>query len=402
MNRKSNQSLIQCWPFVGVFATAVALGGCQKQEAGDSAGPEATATQPINSVAKPAAILDCPLRDTPFSVETPVLDLLLSPAARAVVEEQYPGALDKLPPQIMKTEPPSFGAIVSVEKMFGMLRIPSDNLDALNNRLAQVKVTDADRKARCARYDNDDPGFSLGDEAIQVLVFEKINGFDHGPSVTAATEAIRQMAEAMGWGVAVTSKGGAFSPETLSKFDAVVWNNNSGDVLTLSQRKALEDYINRGGGFLGIHGAGGDPVYYWDFYVEQLIGARFIGHPSDPQFQDADLRVEPTPTEIAGSLAPGWNMKDEWYSFAQSPRSNGAHVVITLDESTYIPEGYGQDLRMGEDHPIVWTRCIGAGRSVYSAIGHRPEVYQVAENLTLLRDSLVWAAGKGENNCSAE
>lgn len=348
-------------------------------------------------------LLDCPLRDTLYSADIPVIDLLLNDRARALVDEFYPGIFAKLPPRMLRTEAPSFGAIISLDSLVDMVRMSKDKLPELNARLAELEVTDADRRARCARYDNDDPGFKLGDEAIQVLVFDKINGFDHGPSVTAATDAIRKLAGELGWGVAVTNKGGAFRPANLSKFDVVVWNNNSGDVLTLSQRDAFENYIRNGGGFLGIHGSGGDSVYFWDFYVDKLIGASFIGHPADPQFQDADLHVEASPSGIAESLVSGWTMNDEWYSFAESPRNKGVDVVLTIDESTYVPEGYGaQNLRMGVDHPIVWSQCVGKGRAMYSAIGHRPEVYQVAENMMLLKGGLVWTAGQGKTRCAIE
>ena len=101
-------------------------------------------------------------------------------------------------------------------------------------------------------------------------------------------------------------------------------------------------------------------------------------------------------TGIGAALQPGWTMNDEWYSFGNNPRDSGAQVLATLDEGSYTPVGRGgQDLRMGEDHPIAWTKCVGKGRAMYSAIGHRPEVYHIPENLLLLRDALVWAAGDG-------
>ncbi len=122
----------------------------------------------------------------------------------------------------------------------------------------------------------------------------------------------------------------------------------------------------------------------------------------EPQFQSARIQVEENAGNIAVDLMPGWTMKDEWYSFAGNPRDRGADVVATLDEATYIPEGRGgQDLRMGEDHPIVWTQCVGKGRSLYTAIGHRPEVYHIPENLILLRDGLRWAAGQGQSGCNS-
>lgn len=349
----------------------------------------------LNAFAGDDQLLDCPLRDAPFSIDSPLVDLLLSPAATALLEEALPGMLENMPPHMSRTEAPTFAAIVSARTLGRMARLPAQNLEALDEKLSGLEVTDTDRVARCARYDNEAPTFEPSEAETRVLVFHKINGFDHGPSVTAATHAIQALGEQLGWDVVVTDKGGAFNPDTLSAFDAVIWNNVSGDVLTLSQRAAFEDYINGGGGFLGIHGSGGDSVHFWEWYVDTLIGARFIGHPTDPKLQVAQIGVEEHPDGIGEALLPGWSMSDEWYSFAGNPRDGGAQVIATLDESTYQPVGRGgQDLRMGEDHPIAWSRCVGEGRALYTAIGHRPEVYHIPENLLLLRDALAWVAGE--------
>ncbi|MYM62792.1 ThuA domain-containing protein [Pseudomaricurvus sp. HS19] len=348
---------------------------------------------PVTSLA--AEIIDCPLRDAPYSVELPFIDILNNPQAKAIAESKLPG-ISGLPEMMTRTEVPSFGTIMSLRNIAGMLRAPGETVEAIDAELAKLEVTDADRMSRCKRYDADLQKLPVADAKARLLVFTKINGFDHGPSVTAATEAIRKIAEQQGWAVTVSNNGGIFTPAILQQFDAVIWNNVSGDALTLSQRKAFEDYINGGGGYVGIHGSGGDTLYLWDWYANTLLGARFIGHPADPQFQDARINVEATSSGIGKSLMPGWNMEDEWYSFRESPRLNGADVIATLDESTYVPVGYsGQDLRMGEDHPIVWSRCIGAGRAFYSAIGHRPEVYQDANNLSLIQQALTWATTDG-------
>jgi type 1 glutamine amidotransferase len=200
----------------------------------------------------------------------------------------------------------------------------------------------------------------------------------------------------------VTDKGGAINPATLKQFDVIVWNNISGDVLTLTQRKALQSWMEKGGGFIGMHGSAGDPVYFWDWYADTLIGARFIGHPMAPQFQDARVKLEPSKSGIGRDLGAGWTMNEEWYSFKTSARANGANVIATLDESTYSPVGMmKQDLRMGADHPIVWNRCIGKGRSFYSAIGHRPEGYSEPNHVKLIDQAITWAAGKGASVCKA-
>lgn len=257
-----------------------------------------------------------------------------------------------------------------------------------------MKVTEADRTARCARYDNERPRFDLSAGKPRILVFEKINGFFHAEAVPAAREALKAMAARKGWAIATTDKGGVIAPTSLRKFDVVIWNNNSGDVLTLSQRRALRQYIESGGGFVAIHGAGGDPAFFWDWYADGLLAARFKGHPMAPQFQDARVNVEARDHPIAAALPREWTMNDEWYSFSNNPRKSGATVILTLDESTYKPAGImNQDLRMG-DHPIAWANCIGRGRAFYSAIGHRAESYKEPNHLALLESAINWTADR--------
>ena len=177
----------------------------------------------------------------------------------------------------------------------------------------------------------------------------------------------------------------------------VIWNNVSGDTLTLSQRRAFEDYMNNGGGFLGIHASAGDSVYFWDWYRDVLIGAQFIGHPGDDNwFQDASLDVTHHDTGVADGIPARWELNDEWYSFSESVSTKGYDIVMAIDESTYVP---GKKLEMGEDHPLVWTHCIGDGRAMYSAIGHRKEVYQAEYNITLLKNGMRWTAGQGKDTC---
>jgi len=96
-----------------------------------------------------------------------------------------------------------------------------------------------------------------------------------------------------------------------------------------------------GGGFVGIHGAGGDPRYEWRWYVATLLGAQFTGHPLAPQFQTATICVEPTGDLATAHLSGEWIRTDEWYSFESSPRATGARVLATLDERTYRPRCSG-------------------------------------------------------------
>lgn len=349
----------------------------------------------VASFSAPAAmarpVTDCPNRDAPLSADSPLIDVLLSPAARALLDRQMGGRLDKAPAQFFGTKTPTFAAILTMKEAARFTGMKPETIAAFDAELRKLPVTAAEKLARCARYDNDVPKFDLPAGKPRLLLFEKINGFKDVPSVEAANAALRAMAERKGWALAVTDKGGAFNPRTLGQFDAVIWNNISGDVLTLSQRKAFKRWMEAGGAFVAMHGSAGDPAYFWDWYPDRLLGARFAGHPMNPQFQEARIAVNAA-HPLAKGLPVEWRMTDEWYSFRSNPRAAGAQVVLTLDESTYKPDGMGQNLRMGDDHPLAWTNCIGKGRMFYSAIGHRPETYSEPNHVTLLESAITWAA----------
>lgn len=351
------------------------------------------ATQAAAQGSKP--VTDCPLRNMPFSAATPMIDILLSNQAKAAVEQVVPGRISKLPAEFMGTRAPTFAAIMDLNAAASLLRFTPEQVAEMDRRLRQVPVTAADKVARCARYDNERAALPFTKGKTNILVFDKVNGFYHKEAIPAARKAMQALADSKGWSVAFTDKGGSINPATLRQFDAIVWSNVSGDVLTLSQRRALEQYVKRGGGFVALHGSGGDSTYFWKWYADELIGAYFTGHPTTQQFQDARLVVTNPQHPVAAGLPSEWNMKDEWYSFRESPRKTGADVVVTIDESTYKPIGLGnQDLRMGSDHPIAWSKCVGRGRAFYSALGHRAESYMQPQVVQMLGSAVSWAADR--------
>lgn len=323
------------------------------------------------------------------------MDIMLSETASAVVNQHMNGVLNSLPESYASKQAPSFSAILNLENIGGMAGIPSEKLQSLDHELQGLPVSDSDRKARCARYDNERPAFVIPDGHPKILVFEKMTGFRDGPSVTAAAKLLREMGEQNNWGMVFTDKGGVMHPKVLRQFDLVIWNNNSGDVLTLSQRKAFIDYIETGGGYVGIHGAGGDPNYFWDWYTDTLLGTNFIGHSSDPQFQQATVHMEADPFGInSAGNRQSWQLTEEWYSFRPNPRSTGSTIVATIDESMINTISYrGQNIAMGDDHPIAWARRLGKGRAFYSAIGHVPDVYADPNHKALLLRGITWASG---------
>ena len=190
-----------------------------------------------------APVSDCPLRDAPFSTASPLIDILLNPQARAIVDRELGGRLSQMPPVFMGTEPPTFAAILTPREAGRFVQVDDAGLARLDTALRALPVTDADKVARCARYDNDPLAVSLPPGRPRVLLFEKINGYRDGPSVDAAHAAVLAMARRKGWTLVTTERGGAFTPETLGQFDVVLWNNISGDVLSLAQREAFKFFF---------------------------------------------------------------------------------------------------------------------------------------------------------------
>jgi hypothetical protein len=86
-------------------------------------------------VARPAAarpVTDCPLRDAPFSIDSPLVDILLSPAAKAVLERAAPGRFSKLPERFAGTTPPTFAAILSLREGGAMTGIKPEAMPAID------------------------------------------------------------------------------------------------------------------------------------------------------------------------------------------------------------------------------------------------------------------------------
>jgi hypothetical protein len=247
-------------------------------------------------------------------------------------------------------------------------------------------------------YESVPPALPARLPAPAFLVFSKTNGYVHEEAIPAGIAALAEIARERGWSSFATANGAVMNDADLARFAAVVWNNTSGDTLTDAQEAAFRRYVEGGGGFVGIHGAGGDPSYEWAWYPEMLVGARFTGHTLSPHFPRATLHVEDPGHPATRGLPAAWSREEEWYTFAASPRARGVRVLLRLDESSYRARGFG-DAPMG-DHPIAWCHCVGRGRALYSALGHRASAFAEPEHRAFLAGALAWAAGL-EGSCDS-
>jgi type 1 glutamine amidotransferase len=124
-----------------------------------------------------------------------------------------------------------------------------------------------------------------------------------------------------------------------------------------------------------------------------------------PQFQTADVVVEHHQHPVMGGLPNIWQHEEEWYSWEESPRAEGFNILATIDEDSYSPVqnfmGNTRDLRMG-DHPVVWSNCVGKGRTVYAAMGHKAEAFEQAQFRKVIANALEWLIDAPEQGCSVQ
>ena len=268
---------------------------------------------------------DCPAAFRPYSTAgTPLQDLMLNPAAKEVVDRDLPGFLSGLPPILTGSKPPTLADVLTIRIMSAeFTAVPESTLAKLDKDLAAIPLTRESAIARCARYDH--APFALPEKLTHpaILVSSKSNGFRDNPSVDAGKGALQGMADREHWSLFFTDNAAVFNTADLRHFDAVVWNNVSGDVTTKSQRRDFKTYVEHGGGFAGFHGSGGDPFVDWDWYVDTLIGARFLSHPMSPQFQAAKVKVDDAHNPVVQNLQPEWTMTDEWYLLQIKPARQG-------------------------------------------------------------------------------
>ncbi|MGW4479450.1 ThuA domain-containing protein [Rhodococcus triatomae] len=267
-----------------------------------------------------------------------------------------------------------------------------------------------------------------------ILVYTHAAGFVH-PSIPAAVQSLSMLSDRETFQMTTTDDPAMFTNEELSKYDALVFVNTTGNILPEeSQRDALEHYIRNGGGWLGVHAASdmGSLTEDWPWYRD-LVGASFKGHtrahywrdgeiglagwvyegllseaPADAElFEAAHMRHitwEPALVynEDPGSAAMrGWPEEtirsDEWYGFQTNPRER-AHVLASLDEDSY--DAHLGDMGPGAaDHPIAWCHGYDGGRSIYTGMGHSAAAWSDPQFLSHVAGSIKMATGTAPFNC---
>ncbi len=149
----------------------------------------------------------------------------------------------------------------------------------------------------------------------------------------------------------------------------------------------------RGGkGFIGAHCASLTFYNYPDY--GDLLGGYY--RRSIRQNAIGVLKVEDPNHPATKMLGGSWPLVDEFYHFgtapwdAARPKDNidvlfgnhipmgfsrdRVHVLLSLDTEKTNIEGM-PDVVKGGDYPQAWTRSYGQGRSFYTSLGHRDDIW---------------------------
>jgi type 1 glutamine amidotransferase len=216
-----------------------------------------------------------------------------------------------------------------------------------------------------------------------ILIYSGTTGYRHD-SIPAGINAVMAIARKRGLDVVATENPSVFSEDSLNRFRAIVLlscttdpKNPRSEWLVGDRRKALQQFVRRGGGIVAIHAAA-DSHYYWPWYG-RLIGARFARHP--PGTPRGIVHVTARANPAVAGLPVTARRKDEWYYF--DDYDSTSRLLITLD-----PASIGE--KDVNPNPLSWLRVVDGGRVFYTAMGHTKESYSDPYFLRHVANGLDW------------
>ncbi|WWC64586.1 uncharacterized protein I303_107197 [Kwoniella dejecticola CBS 10117] len=235
--------------------------------------------------------------------------------------------------------------------------------------------------------------------APKVLVYTATAGYRHD-SIPTAIQVLGDNAQKYGVEFTFSEDKSLFTNESLSGFDGVMFVSNSDEVLDDSGQAALQQFFQSGGVYTGVHAA--SACLFNDENYQQAVGALFDYH---PPIQDATFtRVNSTHPATA-NVPDRWSFQEEVYYFRSNPRDNGAVLLLSVDETSYVNNGTstGNYPSMGDPHPIAWyidaplsaqplaQGAQKAGRSFYTSLGHLNSTWQDETFIDHVMAGLKWA-----------
>jgi type 1 glutamine amidotransferase len=163
-------------------------------------------------------------------------------------------------------------------------------------------------------------------------------------------------------------------------YDVLVFYT-TGYQLNELQERALQTFVEEGGGLVALHGASAS--FRNSKVRTTLVGGSFAGH--IPGTHKLTITIADEKHPITAGVS-SFEVVDEEYKHKLADDVQ-RHVVARFKER---PKG--SDPNANND--IIWTRAIGKGRVVYNALGHGKEAWENPAWQKITIQGILWAAGK--------
>ena len=226
--------------------------------------------------------------------------------------------------------------------------------------------------------------------AEKVLIYTKNGkGYVH-KNIQASVKCLKKICEQHGWDYEVTDDASVFTREKISTFDVLVFSNTNNETFdTKEQKQVFKDYIQGGGGFVGIHSACGSERK-WPWFWKN-IGCKFVRH---PKLQPFTMKVIDQTHISTAHLGDTWQWEDECYFMNEL---NPAMKVLLAVDLRTIEDNKKDEYPgriFGDYFPLAWYMEFDGGRQWYTALGHKNEHYEDANYIKHLAGGIQWAMQK--------
>ena len=217
---------------------------------------------------------------------------------------------------------------------------------------------------------------------MNILMLRHSAGFEH-TYLPNAEVALKELGKKHGWTVVTTHLCQQITAANLEKLDVLIFATTGNLAFDAEQKQAILDFVKGGKAFVGIHNAT-DTCYDWPEYGE-MLGGYFAGH---PWTQEINVIVEDHDHPATRSLDSSFRVYDEVYTFKNWDRSK-THVLMRLDnDSVDVSKGKRDD----QDYALGWCHDYGAGRVMYTALGHPDDLWSEEWFRKHITGCIKWAA----------
>jgi len=223
-------------------------------------------------------------------------------------------------------------------------------------------------------------------QSKKVLIYTKNGqGYVHD-NISASVEALKLICKELKLDFEVSDQPSVFTREKLSKYSLLIFTNTNNETFdTDSQRNEFQNYMQKGGKFIGIHSTCGSERK-WEWFWS-MLGGKFVRH---PVLQPFDIKIIDSNNISTKHLPAIWNWEDECY-FMDNLNPD-MHVLLAVDLRSIVDDKKTEypGTVFGKYFPLAWCHEFDGGRQWYTALGHKIEHYQDKNFIQHLKGGILW------------